>query len=80
MESYKGSKKVISAKNDVDLQALNKFAGSKSFFACKCGRKWSQKMFHYFATFLYSRINNILSRNARLFILSGTLAPAAVAQ
>ena len=39
-----------SAKNDVDLQALNKFAGSKSFFACKCGRKCSK--YPIFATFL----------------------------
>ena len=59
-----------SAKNDDDLQALNKFAGSKSFFACKCGRKCGK--YPIFATFLTNLRAKIGRKYLRAYLRAKT--------
>ena len=63
-------KRSLSAKNDDDLQALNKFAGSKCFCARKCGRKCSK--YPIFATFLTNLQAKIGRKYLRAYLRAKT--------
>ena len=60
----------IQQKIDDDLQALNKFADSKSFFACKCGRKCSK--YPIFVTFLTHLRAKIARKYLRAYLRART--------